>query len=119
MPTSGWKRLLAGAPWFGGAGRRAAARALREPVAAGPVADAGRQGPGALDALRRQRAGAGAAVLEELFHRPPTRGVGRGGPWFHPPAPGGRLRAVSGRAGRPAPGRLPHSAVGRRTPVGP
>ena len=47
---------------------RPAARALRRLAAAGPVAHAGRQGPRALDALRRQRAGPGQAVLAELLH---------------------------------------------------
>ena len=50
--------------------RPAAARALRGHRPAGPFAHPGRQGPRALDALRRQRARAGAGLLEGLFHGP-------------------------------------------------
>src|SRR5438270_20488 len=73
----------------GRAGGYAAARAVREPAAAGPVAYAGRQGPGALDALRRQRTGAGPRVLEELLHVVPPGSSRRSRARLYSPPPGG------------------------------
>ena len=65
------------------ASRQARPRALRHAAAAGPVADAGRQGPRPLDAVRRQRARAGQGVLEELPRGPErTTGAGHQGPDF-------------------------------------
>ena len=108
--------LLAAAP--GGEGRRPAPRTLRRPAAAGPVAHPGRQGPRPLDAVRRQRTGAGTRLLEELFHRPRQAGAGGTGDRFHPPAAGRGLRRRDGRRRSPAPRRLPHPADRRpRRPV--
>ena len=92
-------------------GRQAAARALRRPDAAGPVAHPGRQGPRPLDAVRRQRARARPRVLEELLHTPnaagPTR---RKGIDFLPPAAAAYGATRSHDAGPPA--GVPHPAEG-------
>ena len=59
-----------------GTGRRAkgAARAVRAPVAAGPVAHPGRQGPRPLDAVRQQRAGPRQAFWKSFFTAPGSKG---------------------------------------------
>ena len=57
-------------------------RALCRLGPAGPLADPGRQGPRPLDALRRQRARAGAGLLERFFHGPGLRAGRRVGLGF-------------------------------------
>ena len=66
----------------GRARRQTHARALRRSAAAGPVAHPGRQGPRALDAVRRQRTGTRQGVLEELLHRSRHAGPDDQGPAF-------------------------------------
>ena len=89
---------------------RLAARALRGDRPAGPLAHPGRQGPRPLDALRRQRAGAGAGLLEGLLHGPGLRDGRRRRLGLLPPPADRRLWRVARAAARPAQGRLPHSA---------
>ena len=85
-------------------------------AAAGPLADAGRQGPRPLDALRRQRAGAGAGFWRELLFGPRPRTAGRGRPWSSSAACWPRPTA-SRSSGWPICAR-PGSASCRRTAAG-
>lgn len=69
-----------------------AARALRPAVAAGPVAHPGRQGPGALDRVRLQRAGPGSRLLARFLHRAGPGMARRKVAGVHPPVARGSVR---------------------------
>src|SRR5262245_22165437 len=100
----------------GGIGRQGgcpAARALRRAAAAGAGPHPGRQGPAALDVVRRQRPGTGSAVLAQLLHRPPPGAARRRGAGIPPPAPDRSLRRACRRADRPEPCGFPYPATGR------
>src|SRR5262245_3491944 len=100
------------APRTGRKGRFAAARALCRAAAAGPGPHPGRQGPPALDAVRRQRPGARPSLLAQFLHGPRPGTAGQRGAGLHPPIAGRVLRGAGRRTGRPAPRRLPHPPTG-------
>ena len=84
-------------------------------AAAGPVADAGRQGKHPLDAFRQQRTGASPGVLEKFLHgtrqgSPRPRRAARLLPF--PPRQG--LWRIEGTCCRSARSRLSHSVAGMR-----
>ena len=77
-----------------------AARAIRRSRPVGPLADAGRQGAGPLDALRRQRARAGPRPSGRDFGPPPAASCPPRPPWASSAACSTRPMA-SRLAGRP------------------